>query len=73
MSAHDQAEIIVSLPVLSNVRPTYIHSFGFTENFFIFADHPFGINIPKAVVSRALATPTYKFIEYDPNGIVQFR
>ena len=55
------------------MRPTYIHSFGFTENYLIFADHPFGINIPKAVVSRALQTPTYKFIEYDPSGIVQFR
>lgn len=73
LSAHDQAEIVAKIRTTSSVRPAYIHSFGMTKNYFIIAEHPFGVNIPKAVVANALQTPTYRFIDMDPQGTVFFR
>lgn len=72
-SSHDQAKIVARLQTSSKSRPAYIHSFGFTPNHIIIAEHPFGVNIPKAILSKATQMPAYRFIEYDQTGKVIFR
>lgn len=44
-SSMDQASLVSTIPCRWKLKPSYYHSFGMTENYFIFVEQPFVLNL----------------------------
>ncbi|XP_044252484.1 carotenoid isomerooxygenase-like [Tribolium madens] len=56
-SMFEQAEIVAGIPVRWNLHPTYMHSFGITENYFILVEHPFSMSVSAMVANKIKDEP----------------
>ena len=65
-----RAEIISSIPGRSTFYPTYSHSFGMTENFFIFCETPVTFSLFKLLKARLTKQPLNTAIHYDSSLMV---
>lgn len=51
LSMFDQAKIVASVPSRWLLNPSYMHTFGITENFFIIVEQPLSISFAKMATS----------------------
>lgn len=51
LSSMDQASVVASIPCRWKTKPSYYHSYSLTDNYFILAEQPLGISLPKIVTN----------------------
>ncbi|XP_033641780.1 retinoid isomerohydrolase-like [Asterias rubens] len=66
------AKIICTIPARYKTRPSYYHSFGMTENYFVFLEQTLFISVPKLATSTILQIPVCECLQYDPNDTSLF-
>uniref|UniRef100_A0A8C5BTQ3 Retinal Mueller cells isomerohydrolase-like n=1 Tax=Gadus morhua TaxID=8049 RepID=A0A8C5BTQ3_GADMO len=54
-----RSEVVVQLPSSERFKPSYVHSFGMTENHFVFVEQPVKINLLKFLSSWSLRGTNY--------------
>lgn len=57
LSTFDQAFIAASLKATSALNPSYMHTFGITNNYFIIVEQPLTLNIPKIIRAKLSNDP----------------
>ncbi|TNM88141.1 hypothetical protein fugu_006362 [Takifugu bimaculatus] len=57
--AFEKSEVVVQLPSSERLKPSYIHSFGMTENYFVFVEPPVKINLLKFLSAWSVRGATY--------------
>lgn len=60
------AETVCSIPARSLTRPSYYHSFGMTDNYFVFLEQTLYCNVSKLAMSAILKIPVCHCLEYEP-------
>lgn len=60
------AETLCSIPARSLTRPSYYHSFGMTDNYFVFLEQTLYCNVSKLAMSAILKIPVCHCLEYEP-------
>ncbi|XP_027882838.1 retinal Mueller cells isomerohydrolase-like isoform X2 [Xiphophorus couchianus] len=55
----EKSQVVVQLPSSERLKPSYIHSFGMTENYFVFVEQPVKINLLKFLSSWSVRGATY--------------
>uniref|UniRef100_M3ZES5 Retinoid isomerohydrolase RPE65 b n=1 Tax=Xiphophorus maculatus TaxID=8083 RepID=M3ZES5_XIPMA len=55
----EKSQVVVQLPSSERLKPSYIHSFGMTENYFVFVEQPVKINLLKFLSSWSIRGATY--------------
>eukprot|EP00095_Tigriopus_kingsejongensis_P002424 maker-scaffold386_size188734-snap-gene-0.22 protein:Tk02424 transcript:maker-scaffold386_size188734-snap-gene-0.22-mRNA-1 annotation:"-carotene -monooxygenase-like" len=71
-STLQEASIVAKVPSRSSWDLPYFHSFGMSENYFIFAESPMTINMRRGLFSGVTQSPPENFFEWDPNGTSTF-
>ncbi|XP_022090472.1 beta,beta-carotene 15,15'-dioxygenase-like [Acanthaster planci] len=66
------AKIVCTIPARYKTRPSYYHSFGMTENYFVFLEQTLFINVPKLATSVLRKIPVCQTLEYDPTDTSLF-
>lgn len=56
---HLKSKVVVQLPSNERFKPSYVHSFGMTENHFIFVETPVKINLLKFLTAWSLRGTNY--------------
>ncbi|XP_003977539.1 retinal Mueller cells isomerohydrolase [Takifugu rubripes] len=57
--AFEKSQVMVQLPSSERLKPSYIHSFGMTENYFVFVEPPVKINLLKFLSAWSVRGATY--------------
>ncbi|KAF7651197.1 hypothetical protein LDENG_00114300 [Lucifuga dentata] len=55
----EKSQILVQLPSNERLKPSYLHSFGMTENYFVFVEQPVKINLLKFLTSWSIQGANY--------------
>ncbi|XP_033821270.1 retinal Mueller cells isomerohydrolase-like [Periophthalmus magnuspinnatus] len=55
----EKSQVVVQLPSSERLKPSYVHSFGMTDNYFIFVEQPVKINLLKFLSSWSLRGANY--------------
>ncbi|XP_027146349.1 retinal Mueller cells isomerohydrolase [Larimichthys crocea] len=55
----DKSQVVVQLPSSERLKPSYVHSFGMTDNHFVFVEQPVKINLFKFLSAWGLRGATY--------------
>ncbi|XP_030640344.1 retinal Mueller cells isomerohydrolase [Chanos chanos] len=55
----EKSEVLVQLPSSERFKPSYIHSFGMTENYFVFVETPVKINLLKFLSAWSIRGTNY--------------
>lgn len=66
-SMFHQARIIAKIPARWMFNPSYMHTFGITENFFIIVEQPLAISIPSMLSNRLKNEPMYSALKWHKN------
>lgn len=66
----NRAEVVASIPSRYKFHPSYSHSFGITENYFIFCETPVTMNMFKTVSQLIKGQPLNHVYQYDPDEYV---
>ena len=67
-----RAESVAVVPARHAFHPTYCHSFGMSENYFIFCETPVTMNLIKTLTRVMTNTPINDVFNYDPEAMVSF-
>ncbi|XP_068175275.1 retinal Mueller cells isomerohydrolase-like [Antennarius striatus] len=54
-----KSQVVVQLPSSERLKPSYVHSFGMTDKYFVFVEQPVKINLLKFLSSWAIRGTTY--------------
>ncbi|KAB0803588.1 hypothetical protein PPYR_00568 [Photinus pyralis] len=69
----EKAQVVSTVPSKWRLLPSYMHSFGLTEHYFIIIEQPFTINIPKKVLSSIFSkTPVHDVCKWHKEAETQF-
>ncbi|TNN36850.1 Retinal Mueller cells isomerohydrolase [Liparis tanakae] len=55
----EKSQVLVQLPSSSRLKPSYVHSFGITDNYFVFVEQPVKINLFKFLSAWSVRGATY--------------
>uniref|UniRef100_A0A8C6TAB5 Retinoid isomerohydrolase RPE65 b n=1 Tax=Neogobius melanostomus TaxID=47308 RepID=A0A8C6TAB5_9GOBI len=55
----EKSEVVLQLPSSERLKPSYVHSFGMTDNYFIFVEQPVKINLLKFLSSWSIRGANY--------------
>uniref|UniRef100_A0A672HYV2 Retinal Mueller cells isomerohydrolase-like n=1 Tax=Salarias fasciatus TaxID=181472 RepID=A0A672HYV2_SALFA len=55
----EKSQVVVQLPSSERLKPSYVHSFGMTENHFVFVEQPVKINLLKFLSAWSFRGATY--------------
>ncbi|XP_024133904.1 retinal Mueller cells isomerohydrolase isoform X1 [Oryzias melastigma] len=55
----EKSQIVVQLPSSERLKPSYVHSFGMTNNYFVFVEQPVKINLLKFLSAWSIRGTTY--------------
>lgn len=55
----EKSQVLVQLPSSERLKPSYIHSFGMTDNHFVFVEQPVKINLLKFLSAWSVRGATY--------------
>uniref|UniRef100_A0A7N6AFJ9 Retinoid isomerohydrolase RPE65 n=1 Tax=Anabas testudineus TaxID=64144 RepID=A0A7N6AFJ9_ANATE len=55
----EKSQVVVQLPSSERLKPSYIHSFGMTDNYFVFVEQPVKINLLKFLTLWNIRGATY--------------
>ncbi|XP_045583182.1 beta,beta-carotene 15,15'-dioxygenase [Procambarus clarkii] len=72
ISSVEQAEIVATIPCQWKMRPSYYHSFGITDNYFIFVEQPFVFNLKKLIFNYYTGKPYIGALEWHPEEQSKF-
>lgn len=67
----DQATIVASVPSRWLLNPSYMHTFGITENFFIIVEQPLSVSLPKMTMSIFKQEPMMNSFKWYDNESVR--
>jgi len=70
LSMFDQATIVASVPSRWLLNPSYMHTFGITENFFIIVEQPLSISFVKMTRSYFKQEPMINSFKWHENKSV---
>ncbi|XP_068211309.1 carotenoid-cleaving dioxygenase, mitochondrial-like [Palaemon carinicauda] len=73
VSSFEQAEIVASIPCQWKMYPSYYHSFGITDNYFVFVEMPFVFNVKKFLFYHYFGKPMFGALDWFPNEKTKFR
>ncbi|XP_076036875.1 beta,beta-carotene 15,15'-dioxygenase-like isoform X2 [Oratosquilla oratoria] len=73
VSSMEQAKIVCSIPSTWKTCPSYYHSFGITDNYFIFIEQPLVFNLTKFLVNHYVGRPYLGAIDWYPDRKTSFR
>lgn len=73
LTSVEQAEIVVTIPCQWKMYPSYYHSFGITDNYFIFVEQPFVFNLKKFFVNHYTGKPYFGAVEWYGDQKTKFR
>lgn len=71
LSMFDQATIVASVPSRWLLNPSYMHTFGITENFFIIVEQPLSISFVKMTMSHLKQEPMMNSFKWYDNESVR--
>ncbi|XP_061635697.1 retinal Mueller cells isomerohydrolase-like isoform X2 [Phyllopteryx taeniolatus] len=55
----EKSQVVVQLPSSERLKPSYMHSFGLTDNYFVFVEQPVKINLLKFLSAWSVRGATY--------------
>lgn len=67
ISSLQQAEIVASIPCQWKMYPSYYHSFGISDEYFVFVEQPFVFSLRKFFFNHFLGKPYLGAIEWYPD------
>ncbi|KAF5292373.1 hypothetical protein FQA39_LY03407 [Lamprigera yunnana] len=70
-SMFDKAYTVAEIPVRWRLAPSYMHSFGITENFFIILEQPLSFFLPKYLINKLRNYPVAESFRYYPNELTK--
>ncbi|KAK7083821.1 Beta,beta-carotene 9',10'-oxygenase [Halocaridina rubra] len=73
ISSLEQAEIVASIPAQWRMYPSYYHSFGMTDNYFIFVEMPFVLNLGRFMYNHFMRKPYFTSLNWFPDEKTKFR
>lgn len=62
----ENAHIVASLPARFKLNPSYMHTFGITENYFIIVEQPLTVSVPKVFKSHLMKEPLISCMKWFP-------
>lgn len=71
-SSLDQARVVSSIPCKHKLQPSYYHSFGITENYYIFVEQPFVLNLKKFLLNAYLGKSFLAAMEWHSKEKTKF-
>lgn len=72
MSSVEQVKVVARIPCQWKLRPSYYHSFGITENYFVFVEQPFVLNLKKFLLNAILEKSFLSSLEWCGNEKTKF-
>lgn len=72
-SIFDKASIVASIPARWVLNPSYMHTFGITENFFIIVEQPLAICVFTLAVCQIKQEPISTCLKWHENENVSVR
>uniref|UniRef100_A0AAX7V7M4 Retinoid isomerohydrolase RPE65 n=1 Tax=Astatotilapia calliptera TaxID=8154 RepID=A0AAX7V7M4_ASTCA len=63
----EKSQVLVQLPSSERLKPSYVHSFGMTDNYFVFVEQPVKINLLKFLSAWSFRGATYMDC-FEPNA-----
>ncbi|CAL4079385.1 unnamed protein product [Meganyctiphanes norvegica] len=73
ISSVEQATIVSQIPCQWKLAPSYYHSFGITDDYFVFVEQPFVLSLKKVFINHYTNKPYLGAVEYYPDKQVKFR
>ena len=70
-SMFDKAFVLASVPVRKMFCPSYMHSFGITENYFVIIEQPLSITVPRMISTKLLKKPAHHLVQWHKNETVK--
>lgn len=72
LSMFDQAEVVASVPSRWTLNPSYMHTFGMTENYYIIIEQPWAVNLITSMFSQFKSFPMAHCLKWHENENVSF-
>ena len=68
----EKAEVVAKIPTRWSFNPSYMHTFGITENFFIIVEQPWTISVKEVVKSKLKNSPLASCFKWHSNAPTYF-
>jgi carotenoid isomerooxygenase len=68
----DNASVVAEIPVRWKLHPSYMHTFGITENYFIIVEQPLTVSVPAVVKSQLINEPMISCLKWFPDKLTYF-
>lgn len=65
----DNARIVAEIPTRWKLHPSYMHTFGVTENFFIIVEQPLTVSVPAVMKSQLTNEPMISCLKWFPDKL----
>lgn len=65
----DGARVVAEIPVRWKLHPSYMHTFGITENFFIIVEQPLTVSVPAVLKSHITNEPMISCLKWFPEKL----
>ena len=66
------ARIVAEIPSRWKLHPSYMHTFGITENYFIIVEQPFTLSVPKIFKTQFTKKPMLSCLKWFPESFSNF-
>ncbi|XP_046759776.1 beta,beta-carotene 9',10'-oxygenase isoform X2 [Gallus gallus] len=66
------AKVLCSIAPTDNMKPSYYHSFGMSENYIIFIEQPIKLNLLRIITSKFRGKPISEGINWEPQYNTRF-
>ncbi|XP_070494160.1 carotenoid isomerooxygenase-like isoform X2 [Chironomus tepperi] len=63
----DDAKIVAEIPTRWKLHPSYMHTFGITENYFIIVEQPLTVSVPSIIKSQLTNEPMITCLKWFPD------
>lgn len=68
-SVFENARIVAEIPVRWKLHPSYMHTFGITENFYIIVEQPLTVSVPCVLKSQIVNEPIISCLKWFPDKL----
>ncbi|CRK88774.1 CLUMA_CG002542, isoform A [Clunio marinus] len=65
----ENARIVAEVPTRWKLHPSYMHTFGITENFFIIVEQPLTVSVPAVIKSQLTNEPMISCLKWFPDKL----
>lgn len=65
----ENARIVAEIPTRWKLHPSYMHTFGITENFFIIVEQPLTVSVPAVMKSQITNEPMISCLKWFPDKL----